>query len=155
MNIWEYLAVCLAKRSCPSILGVFLQTTNWWVGNFTLRLTECSRQLFGDGEWYKNELAEENRPRLARRDKTTGTNRGRNRKRERTRQRTMGRGGRGAPWGGGGLPSFSSVWWSLDGFLLPDLHLPSRLKKFSSSSLPYSGPAAPPSDNFTALVNLT
>lgn len=61
----------------------------------------------------------------------------------------------GTPQGGGGLPSFSSVWWSLDGFLLPDLHLPSRLKKFSSSSLPYSGPAAPPSDSFTALVNFT
>lgn len=60
--------------------------------------------------------------------------------------------------GGGGrhpriLPSFSSVWWSLEGFLRPDRHLPSRLKKFSSSSRPYS--IALPSDSFTALVNLT
>lgn len=61
----------------------------------------------------------------------------------------------GAPRGVGGLPSFSSVWWSLDGFLLPDLHLPSRLKKFSSSSRVYSVPTAPPSDSFTALVNFT
>lgn len=51
------------------------------------------------------------------------------------------------------LPSFSSVWWILEGFLRPDRHLPSRLKKFSSSSRPYS--TALPSDSFTALVNLT
>lgn len=51
------------------------------------------------------------------------------------------------------LPSFSSVWWILEGFLRPDRHLPSRLKKFSSSSRPYS--IALPSDSFTALVNLT
>lgn len=71
---------------------------------------------------------------------------------KRRRQKTM---ECGTPRGGGGLPSFSSVWWSLDGFRLPDLHLPSRLKKFSSSSRPYSGPAGPPSDSFTALVNFT
>lgn len=105
------------------------------------------------------ELAEGNRPRLAGRDKTRQHTDKQRRGHKERGESTEGDGawvGKGAPRGrGGGLPSFSSVWWSLDGFLLPDLHLPSRLKKFSSSSRPYSGPAAPPSDSFTALVNFT
>lgn len=106
------------------------------------------------GGWWTEDLSERNRPPWLgiRRKDTTPHGETEARTEKRRRQKTM---ECGTPRGGGGLPSFSSVWWSLDGFLLPDLHLPSRLKKFSSSSRPYSGPAGPPSDSFTALVNFT
>lgn len=47
----------------------FLHKLVGWVENNTFRLTECSRQLSGGADM-ENGGTEENRPRLARRDKT-------------------------------------------------------------------------------------